>query len=267
MSDNWVVQNLQNALDTWNSKLSEIWQLLTTSPQDFKGGSIWNVMVTINGAVQAIGLALLVLFFVVGVVRTCGSFTEVKKPEHALKLFIRFAIAKGVITYGLELMLALFNIVQGTISTIMTSAGFGTPNQTTLPSEMITTIEECGFFESIPLWAVTLIGGLFITVLFFKLYMYTALAPIPLSTFAGEPSQNVGKSFIKSYCAVLLEGAVIVLACIIFSLFASTPPVVDANAAAVTQVWAYIGELVFNMLVLVGAVKMSDRIIREMMGL
>ena len=278
MSDNWVVQNLQNALDTWNSKLSEIWQLLTTSPQDFKGGSIWNVMVTINGAVQAIGLALLVLFFVVGVVRTCGSFTEVKKPEHALKLFIRFAIAKGVITYGLELMLALFNIVQGTISTIMTSAGFGTPNQTTLPSEMITTIEECGFFESIPLWAVTLIGGLFITVLsfimimtvygrFFKLYMYTALAPIPLSTFAGEPSQNVGKSFIKSYCAVLLEGAVIVLACIIFSLFASTPPVVDANAAAVTQVWAYIGELVFNMLVLVGGVKMSDRIIRVMMCL
>ena len=278
MSDNWVVQNLENALETWNSKLSEIWQLLTTSPQQFKGGSIWSVMVNINGAVQAIGLALLVLFFVVGVVRTCGSFTDVKKPEHALKLFIRFAIAKGVITYGLELMLALFDIVQGTISTIMTSAGFGTPNQTTLPAEMVTTIESCGFFESIPLWAVTLIGGLFITVLsfimimtvygrFFKLYMYTALAPIPLSTFAGEPSQNVGKSFIKSYCAVLLEGAGIVLACIIFSLFASTPPVVNPDAAAVTQVWAYIGELVFNMLVLVGAVKMSDRIIREMMGL
>ena len=278
MSDNWVVQNLQNALETWNSKLSEIWHLLTTSPQEFKGGNIWAVMVNINGAVQAIGLALLVLFFVVGVVKTCGSFTEVKKPEHALKLFVRFAIAKGVITYGLELMLALFNIVQGTISTIMTSAGFGSPNQTTLPAEMITTIESCGFFESIPLWAVTLIGGLFITVLsfimimtvygrFFKLYMYTALAPIPLSTFAGEPSQNVGKSFIKSYCAVLLEGAVIVLACIIFSLFASTPPVVNPDAAAVTQVWAYVGELVFNMLVLVGAVKMSDRIIREMMGL
>ena len=278
MSDNWVVQNLENALETWNSKLSEIWQLLTTSPQEFKGGSIWSVMVNINGAVQAIGLALLVLFFVVGVVRTCGSFIDVKKPEHALKLFIRFAIAKGVITYGLELMLALFNIVQGTISTIMTSAGFGTPNQTTLPAEMVTTIESCGFFESIPLWAVTLIGGLFITVLsfimimtvygrFFKLYMYTALAPIPLSTFAGEPTQNVGKSFIKSYCAVLLEGAVIVLACIIFSVFASSPPVVNPDAAAVTQVWSYIGELVFNMLVLVGAVKMSDRIIREMMGL
>ena len=178
----------------------------------------------------------------------------------------------------MELMLALFNIVQGTISTIMSSAGFSSPQQTTLPAEMITTIEDCGFFESIPLWAVTLIGGLFITVMsfilimtvygrFFKLYMYTALAPIPLSTFAGEPSQNVGKSFIKSYCAVCLEGAVIVLSCIIFSLFASSPPVVNPDAAAVTQVWSYVGELLFNMLVLVGAVKMSDRIIREMMGL
>lgn len=278
MSDNWVVQNLENALETWNEKLAEIWQLITTTPQTFKGGNIWNVIVNINGAVQAIGLALLVLFFVVGMVKTCGSFTEVKKPEHALKLFVRFAIAKGVITYGMELMLALFNIVQGTISTIMNAAGFGTATSTTLPAEMITTIEDCGFFESIPLWAVTLIGGLFITVLsfilimtvygrFFKLYMYTALAPIPLSTFAGEPTQNVGKSFIKSYCAVLLEGAVIVLACIIFSVFASSPSVVNPDAAAVTQVWAYIGELVFNMLVLVGAVKMSDRIIREMMGL
>ena len=278
MSDNWVVQNLENALETWNGKLSEIWTLITTTPQEFKGGGIWSVIVNINGAVQAIGLALLVLFFVVGMVKTCGSFTEVKKPEHALKLFVRFALAKGAITYGMELMLALFNIVQGTISTIMTAAGFGSAAQTTLPQEIIDTIEDCGFFESIPLWAVTLIGGLFVTVLsfilimtvygrFFKLYMYTALAPIPLSTFAGEPSQNVGKSFIKSYCAVLLEGAVIVLACIIFSLFASTPPVVNPDAAAVTQVWAYIGELVFNMLVLVGAVKMADRNIREMMGL
>lgn len=161
MSDNWVVQNLENALETWNEKLSEIWTLITTTPQNFKGGNIWKVIVDINGAVQAIGLALLVLFFVIGMVKTCGSFTDVKKPEHALKLFVRFALAKGVITYGMELMLALFNIVQGTISTIMNAAGFGTPEQTTLPAEMVTTIEDCGFFESIPLWAVTLIGGLF----------------------------------------------------------------------------------------------------------
>ena len=278
MSDNWVVQNLQNALDTWNSKLAEIWQILTQSPETFKGGGIWQVIVQIHGALQAIGYALLVLFFVVGVVKTCGSFTEVKRPEHALKIFIRFAIAKGVVTYGLELMMALFNIVQGITSTIMKTAGFGSTEDTVLPDEIIEAVEDCGFFESIPLWAVTLIGGLFITVLsfimimsvygrFFRLFLYTAIAPIPLSSFAGEPSQNIGRSFLKSYAAVCLEGAIVVLACIIFSLFASSPPVVNPDAAAVTMVWSYIGELIFNMLVLVGAVKMSDRVVREMMGL
>jgi hypothetical protein len=277
MSDNWVVQNLENALNSWNEKMSEIWQLVTQSPEDFKGGTIWSVIVNIHGAVKAIGLALLVLFFVVGVMKTCGSFAELKKPEHAVKLFVRFAIAKGVVTYGLELMMALFKIVQGLISTIMNASGLGTADQTVLPAEMVTAIENCGFFESVPLWAVTLIGSLVITVLsfimimsvygrFFKLYLYTALAPVPLSTFAGEPTQNVGKSFIKSYAAVCLEGAVIILACVIFSLFASSPPEIDPNAAPVSMVWSYIAELIFNMLILVGAVKMADKIVHEMLG-
>lgn len=274
MSDNWVVGNLQNALDTWNNKLAEIWLLLLETPENFKGGGIWSVITNINSAVQAIALGLLVLFFVVGMVKTCGSFAEVKKPEHAVKLFVRFILAKAAVTHGMELMSAIFTIIQNTISTIMTASGIGTSTMTSLPDEMITTIESCGFWESIPLWAVTLIGSLFITVLsfimimtvygrFFKLYIYTAIAPVPLSTFAGEPSQNVGKTFIKSYAAVCLEGAVIVLSCVIFSLFASSPPAVDASLPAVNQVWAYVGEIVFNMLVLVGTVKMSDRIIRE----
>ncbi|MBO5004136.1 MAG: hypothetical protein J6D03_02575 [Clostridia bacterium] len=278
MSKNWVVQNLQNALNTWNSKLAEIWQLVTQTPETFKGGDIWKVIKTIHGGMQAIGLALLVLFFVIGIMKTCGSLTEVKKPEHALKLFIRFAIAKIIVTYGLDLMLAIFKISQGIVSKIMTISKISGSTKTVLPSSIIKAIEKCGFFESIPLWAVTLIGGLIVTILafimimtvygrFFKLYLYTAIAPIPLSTFAGEPTSHVGKSFLKSYSAVCLEGAIIILSCIIFSLFASSPPVVDADAAAVTQVWKYIGELIFNMLVLVGTVKMSDRVVREMMGL
>lgn len=278
MNDNWVVGTLEYSINTWNSKLNEIWTLITQSPTEFRDGKIWEVIVNINGGIQAVALALLVLFFVVGVMKTCGSLTEVKKPEHALKLFIRFALAKGVVTYGLELLMALFNIVQGIIATIMTSAGFGGETQTVLPNEIKTAVEACGFFESIPLWAVSIIGVLFILVLsfvmilsvygrFFKIYLYTAIAPIPLSTFAGEPSQSVGKNFIKSYCAVCLEGAIIILACVIFSLFVATPPSVDTNVSTITMVLKYIGEIIFNMLVLVGTVKASDRVVREMMGL
>ena len=278
MSDNWVVQMLQAALHLWSDKLSEIWTLLTTSPEEFKSGSIWQVIVQIHNGLMAIGIALLVLFFVVGVMKSAGSLAEIKRPELAVKLFIRFILAKAVVTYGMELMLSLIAIVQGIISEIMSSSGFGEAQALSLPGDLITTIEECGFFESIPLWIVSILCVVIVWILslvlimsvygrFFKLYMYTAIAPIPLAAFAGEPTQNIGKSFLKSYAAVCMQGAIIVLACIIFSVFASSPPAVDADAAAVTQVWTYIGELIFNMLVLVGAVRMADRIVKELMGL
>ena len=276
MSENWIVQNLENVLGTWNDKLTEIFTILTQSPDTFKGGSIWKVILNIHSAVQAVGLALLVLFFVFGVMRTCGSLAETKRPEVVLKLFLRFAIAKGVVTYGLEMMTAIFDITQGVVSTIMNTANLPELQETVLPQEIITAVEECSFFESIPLWAVTLIGCLLITVLsfimimtvygrFLKLYLYTAIAPVPLASFAGEPTQSIGISFIKSYAAVCLEGAVIVLGCVIFSVFAATPPTVNPDAVAVSMVWSYMGEVAFNMLVLVGTVKMADRVVREMM--
>ena len=179
----------------------------------------------------------------------------------------------------MELMTALFTVGQGMVNTIMGASGMTGLSASELPDEMVTIIEDVSFLDSIPLWAVTLLGSLFIWVLslvmiltvysrFFKLYMATAIAPIPLASFAGQPSSSIGIAFLKSYAAICLEGCVIVLACVIFSAFASAPPALsDPSLAAATIVWNYVGELIFNMLVLVGAIKMSDRLIRELMGL
>ena len=258
-SGNWIVDNLNSALGTWNEKLAEIWTLLSTSPENFKGGAVWSVMRDINGALQAIGCALLVLFFVMGIVKTCSSFTELKKPEMVFKCFIRFVLAQAAVTHGMELMTALFKVAQGMISTIMTASGMSALTDTTLPSEMVTIIEDVGFLESIPLWAITLLGSLFIWVLslimiltvysrFFKLYLATAIAPIPMASFAGQPSSSIGVAFLKSYAAICLEGCIIVLACVIFSAFATTPPAIaDDTLAAATIVWNYVGEVLFNM--------------------
>ena len=278
-SGNWIIDNLNSALAMWNERLSEIWQLITTSPESFKGGGIWAVIVNINDGLKAVGYALLVLFFVMGMVKTCGSFAEMKKPEMAFKCFIRFVLAQAAVSWGMELMTGAFRVAQGMVTTIIDSSGLSAMSATALPDEMVGIIEDVGFIESIPLWAVTLIGGLFLWVLsfqmilsvygrFFKMFMYTAIAPIPLSSFAGQPSSSIGIAFLKSYAAICLEGCVIVLACVIFSAFASSPPVIaDDTLAAATIVWNYVGELIFNMLVLVGAIKMSDRIIHELMGL
>lgn len=273
-----IIDNLTSALNTWNEKLAEIWMLLTQSPETFKGGDIWNIIVKIHGALQAIGLSLLVLFFLWGLIRTCTNWQDIKRPEHAFKLFLRFIVARGLVMYGMELMTGIFEIVQGVISTITRTVGLGTAESTVIPQEIIDAVNNTGFLESIPLWAVTLLGSIFITILsfimiltvygrFFKIYMYTAISPIPLAAAAGESTQNTAFTFIKSYAGVCLEGAIILLSCVIFSAFASSSPAIDTSASAVSMIWSYIGELIFNMLVLVGTIKMSDRIVKEMMGL
>ena len=273
-----VLDNLENALHTWAEKLAEIWNLLTQDPETFRGGTIWSIITRIHGSLQAIGLALLVLFFLYGVVKQTTNLREVKRPEMALRLFLRFAVARVLVVYGMDFMTAIFQICQGIIVRIINTVGIGGPPDATLPQEIVDAVGNAGFLESIPLWAVTLLGGVFITILsfvmiltvygrFFKLYMYAAISPIPLAAAAGESTQNIAVTFMKSYAGVCLEGAMIVLACIIFSAFSASPPTVDTGVSAVSMIWNYVGELIFNMLILVGTVRMSDRLVKEMMGL
>ncbi len=279
MDNNWIVDNLQHALTTWNDKLAEMWSLLTESPQAFKGGAVWTAVTTINGAMQAIGYGLLVLFFAIGMFKSAATFKDFQRPEFVLKHLLFFVLAKTGITYGMDLITNIFEVCNGIVATAAGSVGGVTGTTAALPDELITAINDVGFLASIPLWLVTLLGSLFITVLafimiltvygrFFKLYLYAALSPVALASFAGESTTQYGKAFLRSYIGVCMEGAVIVLACIVFSAFASSgAPVIDPDASVVSQVWSYLGEVIFNMLVLVGLVKSADHIAKEMFGL
>ena len=279
ISDNWVVRNLERAIATWNGKLAELWQLITQTPETFKGGQIWSVIVNINSALTGIGYGLLVLFFAIGIFSSAASFKELQRPEFALRHFIRFVLAKVAVGRGMEIMTAIFTICGSVVPASMNSIGGAVADSATLPAEIVSAIEDVGFMQSIPLWLVSFLGSLFITVMsfililtvygrFFKLYLYTAMSPLPFASFAGETTAGIGKAFVKSYIGVCLEGAVIVLACLIYSAFLpSAAPTVDTTLLAVTMAWEYIGELVFNMLVLTGLVKGADRIVREMFSL
>ena len=257
--------------------MTEIWTLITTAPEDFRGGSIFYAMLTINGALKSIAYGLLVLFFVSGVMKTTANFTEMKRPEAVFKTFLRFALTKSAISYCNTLMNSLFLVIQGILRTIMTSSGITLTGESALPEEIAAAIEDVSLLESIPLWAVTLLGTLIIWALsmvmiltvygrFFKVFMATALAPVPLAAFAGEPSASIGRAFIKSYAGYCLEGAVILLACVIYTNFAATTPTIDATMAPATIVWNYVGGLLFNMLILVSTVKLSSSLVREFLG-
>ena len=279
LSDNWIVGNLQSAFNTWNGKLTEIWSLITTTPETFRGGTVWGTIVTINDAMKAVGYGLLVLFFAMSIFQTAASFRDFQRPEFVLRHFIRFVLAKLAVGSAMEIMTGIFSVCGGIVQTVMGGIGGMAAASIAVPQEIVDAIEGVGFLASIPLWLVSLLGSLFITVMsfililtvygrFFRLYFYTALAPLPLASFAGEGTSFAGTAFLKSYVGVCLEGAIIVLACLIFSAFMSSgTPVVDTSLSAVTMSWQYIGETIFNMMVLVGLVKGAERIVKEMFGL
>lgn len=167
MDNNWIVENLTNAFTTWNSKMTEMWSLLTESPQTFKGGTIWQTIVAINGGMQAIGYGLLVLFFAIGIFRSSASFREFQRPEQVLRHFIYFVLAKLGITYGMDLLVNVFDVCNGIVATAAGSVGGLTGASVALPQEIADAIGDVGFLASIPLWLVTLLGSLMITVLAF----------------------------------------------------------------------------------------------------
>ena len=226
---------------------------------------------------QAVGYALLILFFSIGILKTAGSLTDLKRPEVAIKMFIRFLLTKLTLDNLMTGMNRFIEIGKSLILTINDRAGIQITNLS-VPDSVKTAIKDLKWNNGLFMAIVALLGALVIMVLsivvvltvygrFFKIFLYTAISPLPISSFAGSPTAQVGKSFIKAYAGVILEGVIIVLACVIYAAYATSTPVIDSSASSSTIVWQYLGETILSMLIFVGIVKMSDRVVKEVMNI
>ena len=272
---------LEHAVSMFNDYMKKTWDMLTTGLTEFMGGSIWNVMEAINAGLTAGGLALLVVFTFMGVIKSTVSLTELKRPEAAVRVMVRFIFAKALITYGASFMLYIFDIIQAAVLQIRRYAGgFREAN---VPAEIAEALEEpSAIFDPIISilmgvagllsWMVIVVVSIVILITvygrFFRLYMYTAISPLMLSTLGGEPTQSIGIGFLKNYAAVCLEGVVITIACIIYIAIAKDPHVTnyDGDWGPLLMVLEYVLNFVLYAFILLFAVKGADRIAKEMMG-
>jgi hypothetical protein len=279
MSDNWIVEVIQWAFDFWNNIIVEVWGLLSQSPSSFMGGGAWSIIQNINVAFQSLGYGLLMLFFLMSFLKTASSLRELRRPETVVRLIIQLAVAKTIVTHGMDIVLWLFSFGGSLVSRVAAAAGGGI-SSIAVPAEIVEAIENSGFWASIGLMIVALIGALgvivvSITVLlmvygrFFKIYMYAALAPIALAGFGGSETSFMGKSFLKNFAAVCLEGAVIMIACAIWSAVAThtISGLWDVSMSPTAMCFAYLAEVIFSLILLAGIIKMSDKIPRAAMGL
>jgi hypothetical protein len=269
---------LQKALEYWNTFLTNALNLLMTTPQNFRGGNIWQVVLTVYSIIQGAGTALLITFWGMGILKEYGSFADLKRPDVGIKLLIRFALAQAVIIYGMDLILLIFSGVQNILLSVMRQFAYGAANLE-LPQAFIDADKNASWMEDIlPM----LLGLVFFIVIcacaiiillmvysrVFKFFLYVALSPIPLSTFGGSATAEIGKTFLKNFCSVCLEVVVLFLCFILFDAFFESPPfLMGENSQYWMIMCSYMIETIISMLILVGLVKGADRLTKEILGL
>ena len=297
VADSWMYDLLQTVFYFWSNCCEKIWHFLTTPASEFHEGVVWDVMASINDGIKFIAYALLVTFFMMGVIRELTNFTEVKRLETLFKMLFRYIFANAMVTYCMQIMNLFSSVFIKVIERIVSSSEweemqiklgvgfFGNHSATDKEWSLYWTLSTADFWESIPMSLIVIVGAIIIVVLsiialftvygrFFKIYIYTALAPLPLSTLAGEPTQHTGIQFLKSYAGVLFEGAIIAIACIIYTKLAQTSTISNLfltpagnYTSDLIEVLAYITENVFNMLIMLGVIKGASQIQKEMTNL
>lgn len=275
----WALDVLEGALSTWNSYMAEIWSIVTVSPKEFQGGAVWPAMEQIFSILQGIGYGLLILFFAMSFFKHTASFRELRHPEQVFRLFIRFVLAQTAITYALDIINFIFEITGGITSAIATRMGALNEITAQLPDEIRQAAEEANILESA---FVSLVGLLFSGLVlclslamiyqiygrFFRVYLYVAIAPLPLAAFGGELTSRHGRTYIQSFIAVCLDAAIAVIACIIFSQLSSSilPPSVFGDGSIGMMIGYMVG-VGFQMTVLLGIIKMADHFVKEMLAI
>lgn len=267
-----IITNLNNGLQEFNGRYQEILNIITNPIETYMGGTIYKIVADINGGLKAIGYSMVVVFGLISYMKSSISFQDMKRPEQFLRVVLNFILGKGAIDFGLPLMLLIFNMGLKIITSI--ASKMGDAASFVVPSEIMSAVGNMtGLFDGLFPYLVSflcniIIMGISMIILltvygrFFKVYMYLAIAPIPLATFSGEGTSQIGKTFLKGFIGVILEGALIVLACIIYQNYATSPPTLDGDATS--MIFKYMGQNIFNMLVLLGVIKMTDRVVKEM---
>lgn len=277
----WVLEIIENCIALWNSMLATIWGMLTQSPETFHDGTVWAAIEKIFTALQGAGYGLLVLFFAMSFFKHTVSFREFRHPEQIVGYLIRFAAAKVLISQGMEVVKLIFTICGSFIGDIAAQMGGLTSIAATIPENIRTAIEDANIVSQIFIYLVSLILAAIVIVLsisllmtvygrFFRIYMYVAVAPLPMSTFAGELTSRHGRTYIQGLIGACLEALVIVIACIIFSAFASTDSTdlaLNFGDSGVGLILSYMLKVIIQMMILGGMVKAADRTVKELFAL
>lgn len=279
----WVADLLDMIFITLNATLQTVVGLLSQSPESYNG-TLYAFAQNLNVIFTSVGTALIVPFFLISLADP-AHIADIRRPESVISEFVRFGLCVAVVSNSSWLLEKITAIGTSLITTGWSAAtavngGIPTLSANETVKETLADVK----FGILSITADTIfllllnfilviamgIAILYISVIaytrFFKIYMYIAIAPIPLATFACRGTSEIGKQFLKSFCGILLQGLILVIAFLLFTMFFNNVEL-DSSAGAVGVVWKYCISVLGQLVVLITIIKSSDQLVYKMLGI
>lgn len=216
-------------------------KMLTLNPFDGMNG-LTNQTVTI---IQGVALTLVTLFFLMEFFKKSLDLQWIKW-ENIFLFCIEVVFAKIIVDNTLNIMQFLFSAFNELASNIANNIGDYTNSagngflKVGGPEDIVgnfLTSSEIDYYKNdggflgfsrlfkeiellLPLSLIQLVLVVAEVIIFariFEIIIYTMVSPIPLSTFIGNETRQIGLNFIKNYAAVCLQGLVLVVVFIAYN--------------------------------------------------
>lgn len=292
----WIADMIRGIITVWNGVMQSVAALLTVHPAQWAEGAPWAMAASIHRDLMGIALGLMVLFWAASFFRYVDDLHKIDFREMA-GWILRFAVIYAAMEFSMGLMEMILGVAVEVNESILAYAAQIAPED--VPEDVMAAVDAINlggmgaiwqqigaFFEALPLSLLFLILLIVVVVCgvvlivtvymrFMKMYVYTAIAPLPLATFAAKNLDTTGKHFLKSWAAVCLEVCVISIAFAIFNasiasndaLFTFTDTEgMEANAALWHGAVNWMTNLLIKLVLLVGMVKGAGRTIEKIVG-
>lgn len=225
----WVISHFSTAMKQFGEKMQDLYDLLTINPQTYRGGVIWDMVMDIFTALLGVGFTVILICGYLGIINSIETIYEAKRPEVMLSIFAMVTISGGLTAAAPQILLIIIGFCQDIVRKA-TGGSFVFKDTYAIPNNVIEATKDLETVQAILFWVVCFIGAIVITFTsfsilimaygrIFKMYIYIAISPIAVACFASKATCKIGINYIKNFLVICLEGLIIIVAFMIFSVF------------------------------------------------
>lgn len=310
---NWILSTLQASIAFFDAWMSQLYDVLMLDPISYQNGAIWATVSKIYDALMGPAVSILTIGFYVALIHDSGEFIKTRHFGSVVWTFILLCITASLLLGGKYILLLIFWCFKEILQAVTGPNGTNfldlswveLPKQVKLATSGLGATKATLFFIVVLIFALVIMVCSFTIIMvvygrLFNIYLHLAVAPLALACGAAGPLRGTFASYLRSFVGVCLQGVVIVIVCMVFSVFAnnfdfntvqtSDQQIVELKedmteeefqawweqwgmdnkeleAKKAEVLWTYLSQMLFLYLIMAGMIKGADNFIHQKLNL